>query len=149
MFSYTRSRSGCGSGAKSAPQQVGPTPNFPRSLWNRAPQTIFVLKKWQIRPRPLCVYVNIPAVAECQNPPASAPQLLRAYVNVTYVERSPLGGADLGVSVFSCCVFLLRRGGCRCRRRVRRNGSWSHFSVPPCAAVAVWRHLSSKKVSKP
>ena len=24
-----------------------------------------------------------------------------------------------------------------------QNGSWSHFSVPPCGAVAVWRQLAS------
>ena len=52
---------GRGAGAKSAPQEMG-----------------------QIRPRPLRVCVNIPAVAEreCQNPPASAPQPPRACVNV-------------------------------------------------------------------
>ena len=49
-FTHARSRSGGGAGAKSDPQQVGPTPNFPRPLRNRAPQTIFVLKKWQIHP---------------------------------------------------------------------------------------------------
>ena len=75
---------GRGAGAKTAPQEMGPTPNFPRPLRNRALQIIFVLKKWQIRPRPLRVCVNIPAVAEreCQNPPVSAPQPLRACVNV-------------------------------------------------------------------
>ena len=62
---------------------------------NRALQTIIVLKKWQIRPRPLRVCVNILAAAEreCQNPPpplrnrprsAPAPQPPRACVNVTY-----------------------------------------------------------------
>ena len=71
---------------KSTPQQMGPTPNFPCPLLNRALQTIFVLKKWQIRPRPLRVYVNIPAVAElrCQNPPVSAPHPFHAYVNVAW-----------------------------------------------------------------
>ena len=51
---------------------------------NRALQTIIVLKKWQIRPRPLRVCVNIPVVAEreCQNSPASAPQPPSACVNV-------------------------------------------------------------------
>ena len=75
---------GRGAGAKSAPQEVGPTPNFPRPFRNRALQTIIVLKKWQIRPRPLRVCVNITAVAEreCLNPPVSAPQPPRAYVNV-------------------------------------------------------------------
>ena len=84
VCTHTRSRSGGGAGAKSAPQQMGPSPNFPRPLRNRALQTIFVLKKWQIRPRPLRVCVNIPAVAEreCQIPSVSAPQPLRAYVNV-------------------------------------------------------------------
>ena len=56
-FTHTRSRSGGGAGAKSAPQQMGPTPNFPRPLRNRAPQTIFVHKKWQIHPRPFRVYM--------------------------------------------------------------------------------------------
>ena len=74
-FTHTRSRGGGGEDAKSVPQQMGPTPNFPRPLRNRALQTIFVLKKWQIHPRPLRVYVNIPVVTEreCQNPPVSAP----------------------------------------------------------------------------
>ena len=71
-------------GAKSAPQQMGPTPNFLRLLRNRALQTIFVLKKWQIGPRPLRICVDIPAVAEreYQNVPVSALQPLRACVNV-------------------------------------------------------------------
>ena len=80
MRSHIRGR---GAGAKSAPQQIGPTPNIPHPLQNPAPQTIFVLKKWQIRQHPLCVCVNLSAVAEweCQNPPASTPQPLRACVN--------------------------------------------------------------------
>ena len=106
MFTHGRSRSRGGAGAKSAPQEMGPTPNLPCPLRNRALQTIIVLKKWQIRPRPLrvrsasaprplrvrsasaprplYVYVNIITVAEreCQNPPASAPQPPRACVNV-------------------------------------------------------------------
>ena len=84
VFTYARSRSGGGAGAKSAPQEMGPTPNLPRPLRNRALQTIIILKKWQIHPRPLRVCVNIPAVAEreCQNPPASAPHPPRACVNV-------------------------------------------------------------------
>ena len=57
MRSHIRGR-GAGAGAKSAPQQIGPTSNFPRPLRNRALQTIFVLK--QIRPRPLRICVNIP-----------------------------------------------------------------------------------------
>ena len=75
---------GRGAVAKTAPQEMGPTPNLPRLLRNRALQTIIVLKKWQIRPRPLRVCVNIPAVAEREfkNPPASAPQPPRACVNV-------------------------------------------------------------------
>ena len=83
-FTHTRSQNGGGAGTKPSPQQMGPTSNFPHLLRNRALQTIFVLKKWQIHPRPLRVCVNIPAVAEreCQNPPVSAPQSLRAYVNV-------------------------------------------------------------------
>ena len=48
---------GRGAGAKSAPQKMGPTPNLPRPLRNRALQTIIFLKKWQVRPRPLRVYV--------------------------------------------------------------------------------------------
>ena len=56
----------------------------PRPLRNRVLQTIFVLKKWQIRPHPLRVCANILAVAEreCQNLPVSAPQPLLACVNV-------------------------------------------------------------------
>ena len=83
-FTHTRLRSGGGVGTKSAPQQMGPTSNFPHPLRNHMLQTIFVLNKWQICPRPLRVCVNIHAVAarECQNPPVSAPQPLRAYVNV-------------------------------------------------------------------
>ena len=88
---------GGGAGAKSAPQQMGPTPKFPHPLRNHAPQTIFVFKKWQIRPRPLRTCVNIPAVAErecqnppvstpCQNPPVFTPQPLRACVNVALRE---------------------------------------------------------------
>ena len=70
------------SGSKNHSAKMGPTPNLPRPLRNRALQTIIVLKKWQIRPRPLRVCVNIPTVAEqeYQNLPASAP--LRACVNV-------------------------------------------------------------------
>ena len=73
-----------GAGAESAPQQMGPTPNFPRPLRNHALQTICVLNKWQIHPRPLRACVNIPTVMEqeCQNPAVSAPQPLRAYMNV-------------------------------------------------------------------
>ena len=41
MRSHIRGR---GAGAKSAQQQMGPTPNFPRPLRNRALQSIFVLK---------------------------------------------------------------------------------------------------------
>ena len=56
VFTHARSRSGGGAGAKTAPQEMGPTPNLPRPLRNRALQTIIVLKKWQIRsPRPLRV----------------------------------------------------------------------------------------------
>ena len=82
VFTHARSRSGGGAGAKSAPLEMGPTPNLPRPLRNRALQTIIVLNKWQIRLLRVCV--NIPAVAEweCQNPPASAPQPPRACVNV-------------------------------------------------------------------
>ena len=83
-FTHTQAEAG----AKSALQEMGPTPNFPRPLRNRALQTISVLKKWQIRPRPLGVCVNIPSVAEreCQNPPVSAPQPLRACVNAAFYK---------------------------------------------------------------
>ena len=86
-FTHVRSRSGGGAGAKTAPQEMGPTPNLPRPFRNRALQTITVPKKWEIHPRPLRVCMNIPAVAEreYQNPPASAPQPLRACVNVASV----------------------------------------------------------------
>ena len=81
-----RSRSGGGAGAKTALQEMGPTPNLLCPLRNHVLQTIIVLKKWQIRPRPLRACVNIPAVAEreYQNPPASAPQPLRTCVNVAW-----------------------------------------------------------------
>ena len=49
-----------------------------------------------------------------------------------------------GNSVFMLCVSTTagrRRDGIGCPRRVRRNGSWSHFSVPPCGAVVVLRQL--------
>ena len=52
-FTHTWSQSGGGAGAKSTPLQMGPTPNFPHQLQNRALQNIFVLKKLHIRPRPL------------------------------------------------------------------------------------------------
>ena len=83
-FTYMRSWSGGGAGAKSTPQKMGPTPNFSRPLRNRAPQNIFVLNKWQIRPHPHRLCVNIPTVAEreCQNPPVSTLQPLRACVNI-------------------------------------------------------------------
>ena len=47
------------------------TPNFLGPLWNRPPQTIFVLNKLQIRWHPLRACVSIPAVSEqeCQNLP--------------------------------------------------------------------------------
>ena len=82
---YMRSHMrGGGAGAKSALQQMGPTPNSPRPLRNHTLQSIFVLKKWQIHLRPLRICVNIPLVGErkCQNLTVSAPQPLRAYVNV-------------------------------------------------------------------
>ena len=50
----------------------------------------------------------------------------------------------LAYSVFMLCVSTTagrKRDGGRCPRRVRRNGSWSHFSVPPWGAVAVLRQL--------
>ena len=51
----------------------------------------------------------------------------------------------LGHSIFMLCVSTtagrLRDGG-GCPRRVRRNGFRSHFSAPPCGAVAVWRQLA-------
>ena len=76
VFPHSRSQSWGGVGGKSAPQQMGPTPNFPRPLQNCALPTILVLKKWQIHPCLHRVCVNIPAVAEreCQNLPVSAPQ---------------------------------------------------------------------------
>ena len=86
---YMRSHISCrGAGAKSAPQEMGPTPNFRRLLRNRTLQTIFGLRKWQIHPCLLCVCMNIRAVAEreCLNPPVSAPQQLRTYVNIALVR---------------------------------------------------------------
>ena len=106
-FTHTRSRSRGRVGAKSAPQQMGPTPNFPCLLRNRALQT----NKWQIHPCPPCLCVNIPAVAEreCQNPPISALQPPCAYVNIA-------------LGYISTCAEWLRggpgtatAGGCRPR----------------------------------
>ena len=53
-----------------------------RVRFETAPQSIVVLKKWQIRPRPLRVCVNIPAVAEreCQNPPVICERSLIPYM---------------------------------------------------------------------
>ena len=51
----------------------------------------------------------------------------------------------LGYSVFILCVSTTagrRRDGGWCPRQVGRNGSWSHSSVPPRGAVAVWRQLA-------
>ena len=71
--------------------------NFPRPLRNRALQAIIVLKKWQIRPRLLRVCVNIPAVAErgCQNMPVSAPQPLRACVNVALYSATMIASSSV------------------------------------------------------
>ena len=93
MRSHIRGR---GAEGKSTAQQMGPTPNFPCQLWNRVLQTIFVLKKWQIRPRPLRVCVNILTVAkqECQNPPVSASRMC---------ERSLKMNTDK--VWFFCCEF--------------------------------------------
>ena len=68
VLTHARSPSGGGAGAKSAPQEMGPTLNLPRPLRNCALQTIIVLKN-------------------CQNPPASAPQPPRACVNVALVSQ--------------------------------------------------------------
>ena len=85
-FTHTRSQSGGGAGAKSAPQEMGPTLNYPHPLQNRVLQTIFVFRKWQIRLLPLriCMHINAVAERECQNPPVSALQPLRACVNVAW-----------------------------------------------------------------
>ena len=105
-YIHTRGR-GAEAGAKSAPQEMGPTPNLPRPLRNCALQTIIVLRvrsasaprPLRVRsasaPRPLRVRsASAPrmceqtrgsgatAERECQNPPASAPQPPRACVNV-------------------------------------------------------------------
>ena len=58
--------------------------------------------------------------------------------------RSGSGAVAAGRSGF----FGFHYGGeVAVRRRVSaadlQNGSWSHFSVPPCGAVAVWRQLAS------
>ena len=95
-------------GAKSALQQMGPTPNFPPPLRNRVLQTISVPKKWQIRLRPLRTCVNIPAVVEreWQNPPVSAPQLLRAYVNVALLHSLPSWANYYAIAPFTCEAWL-------------------------------------------
>ena len=68
------------------------------------------------------------------------------------LTRSDSGAVAAVRSGFlGCSLFMLfvsttagrRRGGGGCPLRVRRNGSWSYFSVPPCGAVAVWRQLGS------
>ena len=72
------------SGSKNRSARNGSNTQFtapaskPRAPNHHCPQEM------QIRPRPLRVCVNIPAVTEreYQNPPASAPQPLRACVNV-------------------------------------------------------------------
>ena len=56
----------------------------------------------------------------------------------------------LGYSGFRSCVSTTakrRRDGGGYPPRVRRNGSWSHFSVPLCGAVAVGRQLASSLFS--
>ena len=111
VFTHVRSRSGGGVGAKSAHQQMGPTPNFPRPLRNHALQTICGLKKWQIRSHPLRICVNIPTVAEreCQNRPVSALQPLRAYVNVALeLTWAHLLHEGLVSSVFSFWRLLVQ-----------------------------------------
>ena len=87
VFTHARSRSGGGAGAKTAPQEMGPTSNLPRPSKPRAPNHHCPQEMADppaSAPRPLRVCVNIPAVAEreCQTPPASAPQPPRACVNV-------------------------------------------------------------------
>ena len=130
---------GGGAGAKTALQEMGPTPNLPRPLRNRALQTIIVLKKWQIRPRPC---VNIPAVAEWeyQNPPASAPQPLRACVSVA-LRGSP---TKPGVS----------GGGCRAGQRPMTN--YTHitqhayrFPATTLLDVCCWNRVEIKSICWP
>ena len=120
VFTHARSRSGDGAGAKTSPQEMGPTPNLPGPLRNRVLQTIIVLKKWQIRPHPLRVCVNIPAVTEreYQNLPAFAQQPLRACVNIALAGTALLNGFQspwgvwnpLSKKVPSKCSFILNKG---------------------------------------
>ena len=87
---YVRSHI-CGRGvsAKSAPQEMGPTRNFPCPFQNRLLRTIFFLRKWQIRSRLLRVCLNIHAVAEreCQNLPLSTLDMCERNFIVIFVHK--------------------------------------------------------------
>ena len=77
-----------GAGAKPAPQEMGPTPNFPHTLWNHAPQSYFFAhrhgRSTQGTPPSNLVCVNMPTVAEREykNPLVFAPQPLCTCVNI-------------------------------------------------------------------
>ena len=78
-----------GTGEKSALQQMGPTPNFPRPLRNRTPQNLLLPSHtWQICSRRTTIHLPMReqaygrAAGNIKNLPVSAPQPLRAYVNV-------------------------------------------------------------------
>ena len=59
VFTQMLSRSVDGTGAKSALQQMGPTPNFPRPLRNRTPKNLLLPSHtWQICSR--CSTIHLP-----------------------------------------------------------------------------------------
>ena len=70
VFTHTRLRSRDGVGEKSTPQEMAPTPNFLRPLWNRVPQSYFCPHRHgRSAQGPLPsnhVFVNMPVVAELE-----------------------------------------------------------------------------------
>ena len=77
---------------------------------------------------------------------ASITYRVRFHLCEAVAERSPLGGPDFWVSVFSCCVFPLWRCSGGAEAGVRgRSAEWvlEPFFVTPCGAVAAWRRLAS------
>ena len=77
MFTHTRSRSRDGAGAKSALQEMGPTPNFLYPFQNCAHQSYFCPQRHrrsaQVAPPSthLCMNMAMVAQREYQNPPIS------------------------------------------------------------------------------
>ena len=115
VFKHARSRSGGGAGAKSAPQEMGPTPNLPRPLRNRALQTIFVLKKWQIRsasaPR-MCEHTRGSGAGMSKSArlrSATAPRMCeRSLTDPLWGEPSVTGGFSFGQHLYECSTTISR-----------------------------------------